>query len=184
MNQQLLENNYLIIDDFIPLEKAKFLYDSFKKDSESYPQFFQKDNQCPNSLAIYDYKWFLALLVEKIPFMSNIVQEPILPTYSYARIYSNGEKLLKHKDRPSCEISVSLHLGGDKDWEIYFTKPNNDEVSVILKPGQAVIYLGMNSVHWREAFQGTNYGQVFLHYVRLNEENWIYYFDKPNNMVK
>jgi hypothetical protein len=184
MNQQLLENNYLIIDDFISLERAKSLYDAFKKDSEGYPQYFQKDDQCPNSLALYDYKWFVELLVEKTPFMSNIMQEPMLPTYSYARIYSNNEKLLKHKDRPACEISVTLHLGGDKDWEIYFTKPNNDEVSVILKPGQAVIYLGMVSTHWREAFEGTNYGQVFLHYVRLHEENWIYYFDKPNNKEK
>ena len=42
----------------------------------------------------------------------------ITETYSYARIYKNGDVLHRHKDRYSCEISTTLNLGGD-DWPIY-----------------------------------------------------------------
>jgi hypothetical protein len=179
MKNQLIENNYLIIDNFIDPDRAKGLYKLFKDDSQKYPNIFQHDEQCPKSLALYDWRWFVELLVEKCNFMSEIMQEPMLPTYSYARVYANGEVLKKHKDRPACEISVTCHLDSDgTDWEIYFTKPNGQEVSAILKPGQAVIYLGCLSEHWREAFTGEHYGQVFLHYVRSRAENWDCYFDK------
>ncbi len=40
------------------------------------------------------------------------------PNYSYARIYKKGDVLHKHKDRFSCEISTTMHLGGGC-WPIY-----------------------------------------------------------------
>ena len=36
-----------------------------------------------------------------------LIGKEVLPTYSYARLYTEGEILSKHKDRPSCEISVT-----------------------------------------------------------------------------
>ena len=42
----------------------------------------------------------------------------LIPTYSYAIAYKRGDKLRRHKDRPSCEISTTLNLGGDK-WPIF-----------------------------------------------------------------
>lgn len=179
LKQQLLNNNYLVIDNFITEEKAKELYKWFKNEANINPQAFIHDSQCPKSLAMYDFRWFLELLIDKIPFMSEVLEEPMFPTYSYARIYANGEFLEKHKDRHACEVSVTLHLDSDgTDWPIWFTKPNGEQVSYSLKSGQAVIYLGMVSEHWRDAFQGQEYGQVFLHYVRGRGENWMCYFDK------
>lgn len=179
LKQQLLDNNYLIIDNFITQEKAKKLYSYFKEESIKNPSAFSNDPQCPKSLAIYDFRWFLELLIEKAPFMSKVLEEPMFPTYTYARIYANGEVLAKHKDRHACEVSVTLHLWNDgTDWPIWFTKPNGETISYNLKSGQAVIYLGMISEHWRDAFNGQEYGQVFLHYVRGRGENWMCYFDK------
>ena len=38
----------------------------------------------------------------------------LCPTYSYARLYKkDGDELKRHKDRPSCEISTTINLGGD-----------------------------------------------------------------------
>lgn len=181
MNQILQDNNYILIDNFISPEKALNLYLQFKEDVKNNPELFHYDDQCPQSMAIYNYKPFLKLLIEKIPFMSEIMGEPMFPTYCYSRLYKNGEVLEKHRDRNSCEVSVTLNLGGDKDWDIFFTKPNGDIVSYNLKPGQAAIYLGMISEHWRNAFEGQEYGQVFLHYVKAEGENWMYYFDKFRN---
>ena len=179
LRQQLLDNNYLVIDNFITKEKAKELYTYFKDEASKNPQAFADDPHCTKSLAIYNFRWFLELLIDKIPFMSEVLEEPMFPTYSYARIYANSEILGKHRDRHACEVSVTLHLDSDgTEWPIWFTKPNGEQVSYTLKSGQAVIYLGMISEHWRDAFQGQEYGQVFLHYVRGRGENWVCYFDR------
>ena len=103
----------------------------------------------------------------------------LVPTYSYARVYQHGAELKRHKDRPSCEISTTLNLGGDP-WPIYIdpTGENNviDEyksihkpgahigVEVNLKPGDMLIYSGCELEHWRKPFEGDLCGQVFLHY--------------------
>lgn len=181
MIKELQDNYYIIVDNFITPNKARGLYDAFKKDVGDNPHYFTKDPQCPKSFAIYNHKLFLSLLCDKVSFISDIIQEPVLPTYSYARLYQNQEVLLPHTDRPSCEISITLHLGGDTDWDIWFTKPNGEAVSYNLKAGQAAIYLGMVSKHWRETYEGKEYGQVFLHYVRANGEHWQHYYDRINN---
>jgi hypothetical protein len=180
MNKTLQENNYIFVDNFISKEESQNLYKQFKKDIEDFPNDFIADCQCPKSFAMYNYKLFLELLINKISHVSELIDEPVMPTYSYARLYQKGEVLKKHIDGKVCEISVTLNLGGDKDWEIFFTKPNGEQVPVNVKPGQAAIYLGRESIHWREEFKGKEYAQVFLHYVRNNGPYWRYYFDKVN----
>ena len=87
-------------------------------------------------------------------------------TYSYARIYKKGDILHRHKDRYSCEISTTLNLGGD-EWPIHL-EPSGEEgkegVEVTMQPGDMLVYKGCDLEHWREAFEGENCGQVFLHY--------------------
>lgn len=176
--QHLESNNYVLLDDFISENKAKELYNGFFNYKTEWPELFTRDSQCPKSLAIYDYKPFVELLVEKIPYMSEKMGELMLPTYCYSRFYKHGETLEKHTDRPACEISVTLHLGGDSEWPIWFTKPNGDIISYDLKPGQGIMYQGIVSEHWRDAYEGKSYAQVFLHYVKSQGPNWQYYFDK------
>lgn len=179
LKEQLLENNYLFIDNFIAPEKADELYTFFKQIAVENPKILGHEKGFEDAKVIYNFRPFLELLIDKIPYMCEVMEEPIFPTYSYARIYSNGNVLKKHKDRHACEISVTLHLGSDiTDWPIWITKPNGEQVSYNLKPGQALIYLGMISEHWRDEFKGQEYGQVFLHYVRGRGENWMCYFDK------
>ena len=43
-----------------------------------------------------------------LPVMQKKQDYNLIPTYSYARIYKNGDELKRHKDRPSCEISTTL----------------------------------------------------------------------------
>jgi len=179
MREQLIKNNYVVIDEFITPERAKALANEIEETYRKYPNSFENDEQCPGSLAIYDMWGFLELLVEKTPFMASVTGEPMFPTYSYARLYKYGEVLEKHRDRGACEVRVTLHLGSDGvEWPIYFETPDGDTVSVNLKPGQAVVYLGCVALHWREAYEGSDYRQVFLHYVRARGENRHCYFDK------
>ena len=110
----------------------------------------------------------------------------LVPTYSYARTYKKGDILKRHKDRPSCEISTTINLGGDP-WPIFIdeTGSNNviDEYKNIHKPnaptgtrvdleiGDMLVYSGCDLEHWREPFEGENCGQVFLHYNNVNGPN-------------
>lgn len=179
MKNQLLQNSYVVIDNFVTPEQARDLALEMEEVYQKYPDDFYQDTQCPKSLAIYDMWAFVELLIEKIPVIASITEEPMFPTYSYARMYKNGDTLEKHTDRGSCEVSVTLHLGSDGvEWPIYFETPAGDVVSVNLKPGQAVIYLGCVAPHWRDAYEGSDYRQVFLHYVRARGENRHCYFDK------
>ena len=107
----------------------------------------------------------------------------LIPTYTYARAYKKGDCLHRHKDRPSCEISTTVNLGGDP-WPIFIdgTGADNviDERKNIVKPnapagtrvdlevGDMLIYRGCELEHWREPFEGDGCGQVFLHYNDIN----------------
>jgi len=169
MKQELLNNNYLFVPDFLSIQETSNLYKQFKQEVQLYPNNFDnKDPQAPGSPSIGNYVPFVALMCEKTAHMNELVGEKLLPTYAYARAYKKGAELKKHTDRPACEVSVTVHLGSDgTSWPICFTKPDGSIVSKDLKVGEAVIYLGCVSEHWREnAFTGQEYGQVFLHYVR------------------
>ena len=100
----------------------------------------------------------------------------------------------RHKDRPSCQISTTLHLGGE-EWPIYIDPTGSDNVidehKGILKPnapagnrvdlkiGDMLVYSGCELEHWRDAFEGNVCVQTFLHYNdaqgRFGKEN---IFDK------
>ena len=137
------------------------------------------DAQVPNSYAKYADRVMETLLVDTIKVMQNKTGLRLVPTYSYCRLYRTGNILKRHKDRPSCEISTTLNLGGDP-WPILIDPTGSDNVideyknihkpgapkgvEVNLKPGDMLIYSGCELEHWREPFKGKLCGQVFLHY--------------------
>jgi hypothetical protein len=173
MNQQLLDNNYLHIPNFISQEEANNLANELLDYSKMSNNLMEKDPQAPNSLSIYNFLPFVKLLVKKIPEVSSILEEDVLPTYAYSRIYTNKEILVRHRDRPACEISLTLNLKQDKDWAIWFQKPDNQEISLKLNPGDAVMYLGEIADHWRDRYEGDAHVQLFMHYVRANgSKSW------------
>ena len=137
------------------------------------------DVQVPGSYAKYSDRLMEVLLVKTIDTMQKKTGLKLVPTYSYTRLYRTGNILNRHKDRPSCEISTTLCLGGDH-WPIYLDPTGADNVieeykgiikpgapvgvEVNLKPGDMLIYSGCELEHWRKPFEGKLCGQVFLHY--------------------
>tara|TARA_Y100001973_G_C5198344_1_gene335844 strand:+ start:502 stop:1137 length:636 start_codon:yes stop_codon:yes gene_type:complete len=163
MNKDLLSNNYLIVKNFISKKEAEELGSSFiKKD------FLDKDgdDQVPNCKAVYNPHYGVYLLNEKCDEISRIIGSKVIPTYSYARVYEKGHYLPIHKDRPACEISLTVHLKSDTKWPIWVVTPEGLPMDIELESGDAMIYLGCMSHHWRTKYMGDNYAQVFLHYVR------------------
>ena len=182
MNQQLIDNNYLYIPNFISTDHANHLYNKFI--NYCIEENLPGDPQAENSHAVYNYIDFLELLCERTPQINHFLGEPVLPTYTYARVYKEGSDLKIHKDRDACEISLTLHLAGDTEWPIYIKKPNGEEVALNLKSGDAMMYLGCEAEHWRDQFQGSEYVQVFLHYVKSRGDRNYAFFDNKDKETK
>tara|TARA_Y100000114_G_C11757212_1_gene327551 strand:- start:314 stop:862 length:549 start_codon:yes stop_codon:yes gene_type:complete len=115
-----------------------------------------------------------SLMLAKHNLMVKHTGKDLFPTYSFWRMYTKFAVLKKHKDRPSCEISVTVHIGSDNTpWPIYM-----DGKPMDTKPGDAVIYLGCELEHWRDEFKGDWAAQTFLHYVDANGKYKDYIKDK------
>ena len=143
------------------------------------------DHQAPGAYSKYG-DWVMETLLQYMrPIMKAKTGMDLVPTYSYTRVYEKGNILRRHKDRPSCEISTTLHLGGD-EWPIFLDPSGADnilsgrETTTIVKPeapkgirvdlkvGDMLIYSGCELEHWREPFEGNICSQVFLHYNHAN----------------
>ena len=179
MNAQLEQNNFLFVPNFISQERAQSLNSWLLLERDA--NRLIDDPRSSYGLfgkAYQDAVVFLELLCEKTKEVGVLIEESVLPTYSFCMVYGPNSQLIKHLDRPACEISLTVHLGGDAEWPIFIKKPSGEEIPFKLNPGDAVIYLGCIAEHWREKFTGQCYSQVFLHYVRANGPNAWAYFDK------
>lgn len=124
------------------------------------------DEMVPGTPARYGAPVMDGALRQLQPAVAALSGLRLLPTYSYFRIYQPGDVLLRHRDRPACEISVSLCLGQDlqRPWPLWIEGPQGAR-PIRLGVGDAVLYRGMACDHWRHAFRGRWLCQVFLHYV-------------------
>jgi hypothetical protein len=190
------QNKYQVIKKAVSYDLANFIYNYFllKRDAVHFMYSNNlvaenslfgtwKDQQVPNVYSHYADFVMETLLMKVMPIMMKETGLNLIPTYSYARVYEKGSILKRHKDRPSCEISTTLNLGGDP-WAIYLdtTGSNNviDEyknimkpnapagIRVDLEPGDMLVYSGCELEHWREKFTGNVCAQVFLHYNHVN----------------
>ena len=176
---------YKVIKNAISYDLANFIFNYFllKRDavnfmykhnihSESSILGTWKDQQIPNTYSCYGDFVMETLLMKVLPIMKKNTDLNLVPTYSYARIYKHGDILKRHKDRPSCEISTTLNLGGNP-WPIYVDVTGGERnvgTKVDLECGDMLIYKGELLEHWREPFDGKLCVQVFLHYNNIDDK--------------
>ncbi len=127
------------------------------------------DRAVPNTPAAYGDPTFDGLLEFLRPRIETSAGLALYPTYSYLRLYKRGDVLRRHRDRPACEISVTLNLGQipAEPWPIYVERDARP-YPASLSPGDALLYRGCDCFHWRQGYQGARLAQVFLHYVDRN----------------
>ena len=192
MKSKFEKNHFLVIKEAVDPKVAEFVYNYFLMKRQVARTFFDtryispftnewgvwNDDQVPETYSHYADIAMETLLLNVQPKMEKLTGLKLNPTYSYARIYKKGDILKRHKDRFSCEISTTMNLGGD-DWPIYLSPNENvgapdgknitaaskaKGVRVDLKPGDMLVYRGIELEHWREKFKGKECVQVFLHY--------------------
>jgi hypothetical protein len=108
------------------------------------------------------------LLVTIQPIVERKVECLLVPTYSYARVYRNGDAMKNHRDRNGCEVSMSLRLGSfdiaSEGWPLFIA-----DQPILLQEGDGVIYEGQKELHYRKKLATSPTGfqvQAFMHYVR------------------
>ena len=189
---------YQVIRQALPQELANFIFNYMllQRDAVDFMMKHNKvnpthpfigtrttDQQVPGCYTKYADWVMETLLIYMIPIMKAKTGLELIPTYTYTRLYEKGNILKRHKDRPSCEVSTTLHLGGN-EWSIFIDPSGGDfvideqkeihkpgapkGVKVNLKQGDMLIYAGCELEHWREPFEGDVCSQVFLHYNHAN----------------
>jgi hypothetical protein len=117
---------------------------------------------------------------------SDIVGCNLYPSYSYTRKYSQGNELLIHRDRKSCQISATLSIAfeGTEINPICFSESPNKEnaVALYLKPGDLCLYRGCDLWHWRPPINNDWYLQSFLHFVDADGPYKQFKYDRRNSL--
>ena len=145
------------------------------------------DEQAPNSHCVYGDPAFDMAMYMSTEGIGKIVGKNLIPQYTYARIYKNGSELKIHTDRPECQYSVTLSLGGEyeKPWPIWIKDYAGNMNEVPLDEGDMVVYHGTELEHWRDKFEGNVQYQLFMHYVDAEGEFKDRVFDgRPNLGLK
>ena len=159
------------VEQFIDKEFANFLFNyTLHTDNK-----VTDNDQVQGAQVSYNDLNMRILLSTLKPKVEEAYGKRLHETYAFYRLYTYGQDLKKHTDRPACEVSVTLCLGYNFDyqWPIYV-----DGKAYGMSPGQGIIYKGCEQVHWRDPLVYTSWqneevtdtpnlihSQVFLHYI-------------------
>jgi hypothetical protein len=162
-------NGYAVIDAMVPQDRVARLRDRLAAREKAGTLLMIGDQLVPNTPTVYGDAETDALMQDIKPLIEAHTGLQLHPTYSYARIYKKGDTLAPHRDRPACQVSISLNLGQEPDtpWTLWIGD-ENAPFAAKLRAGDALLYKGMDLTHWRDAYEGERLFQVFVHYVDAN----------------
>lgn len=179
------KNGYCIVNNVISPELRDFvtqyaLFDEMQDFSPEGP-----DTQVEHAHSKYADPAMESMLLVLHPLMEQYTGLELSPTYSYYRVYRNGDDLAVHRDRPSCEISATMcfnysYVDSEFSWPIIM---KGREVNQ--RPGDMVIYKGCDLFHWRDELKYNDevwHVQGFFHYVDKNGPYPEYKFDKRDTV--
>jgi hypothetical protein len=200
-NEEFDKNGYLVLKNLWDPEDL-YCEPPEKKGQYNYYGSLDKvnhvsvENQVEGSTSRYYYPPYKYAHSQVRLKLEKVIGKKLYNTYYYDRFYNPGQELRNHADRPACEISVTIHIGSNvsNPWPIWIKTPDTyddpktkkeiiekgENRSVILHPGDGMVYKGCERPHWREPLpreykrkwygkkyevDGLYYHQVFFHYV-------------------
>jgi len=172
--KKYMKEQYKVIKNLISKETAEFIGLYFLN-LQNFYKGRTDDHQTPGAPSYYGHSVNETLLVMILEDLKKHSGLDLHPTYSYLRVYTKGDDLFFHKDRESCEISCTINLKQSHPWPIYM-----DGKRLILHPGDACLYKGMEVEHGRHPFEGDYCIQVFCHYVNTHLDHIDDKFKNPN----
>lgn len=150
----------------------------------------KEENQVPGSYSLYNNPHHKDSNFKIKKLLEIITGEKLYSTYYYERFYFEGQRLIRHTDRDSCEVSVSVQIqtNGFDPWPFCIKSRNGEEHSIVMQNGWGILYLGCEREHWRDPLPSrysklgkiinklifkkddTYHHQIFFHYVKANGE--------------
>lgn len=184
LQEKFEKNGYVVVKKALNKELCDFItqYSLFDEMQDYSPDGFQ----VPTAHSKYGDPAMETVLTLLHQTMEESTGLQLYPTYSFYRVYRNGDDLKIHKDRPACEISCTVcfnysYDSKDYEWPIFM-----EGNAVNLKPGDLVIYKGTELDHWREPFdihqENQWHVQGFFHYVNANGPYTEHKFDGRNSV--
>jgi hypothetical protein len=169
---------YCILEQLLPDAARGFLHEYARKVARA-GRLAGGDNQLRDTPSCYADPFMESVLERLLPRIAEASGLQLDPTYSYFRVYKHGDVLAAHVDRPSCEVSVTISIGFEADaaWPIW-VEWHDAAVPIALAPGDGLVYRGIEMRHWRDAFDGVEATQLFLHYVDRNGPHREWKFDR------
>ena len=189
MNDQFEKNGYVVVRNALTSQTVELLKTEFhmlrkvNMISQGLPEdtkYINDDGQVKNSFYWYGAYCFESIMLVLQNGIEEITGKELYPCYTYARIMHKGADMAKHKDRPSCQYSATICIQQDpeNEYPIFMENYAGEESSIVLQPGDMVVYHGTELNHWREEYKGKEHMQTFIHYVDKNGLYASHKFDR------
>ena len=194
-NEFFERNGYFIIKNlcdpkklFHPVPELRGQLNYKSKDLDDFTHI-EVEGQVEGSVARYWHPQYRKTHTKIRLIIEQAIGRKLYNTYYYDRFYFPGQPLIKHTDRPSCEISVTIHISTNiqESWPIWIKTPDTFEDKTMktasgenkfvhLEAGDGMVYKGCERPHWRDPMPGLleskinkdeslYYHQIFFHYV-------------------
>ena len=200
-NKEFDKNGYLVLrnlwnaeDLYCDPPKIKGIYNYFGNIDKF--EHSSSEMQVEGSTSRYDYPPYKFIHSQIRLKIEKAIGNKLYNTYYFDRFYNPGQELRYHTDRMACEISCTVNISSNvsNPWPIWIRTPDEygdigeitkegENRSVILLPGDGMVYKGCERPHWREPLpreykrtwygrryevEGLYFHQVFFHYVLAN----------------
>lgn len=179
--EEFQTKGYTIVRGFLDSQSVHTISRYLENSLKRYPENNQGGKDGDSSkISWYADPLIETVLLNSLPEMEQITGSKLFPSYSFTRVYTKGDELKPHTDRPACEVSVTCHVATvGKPWPIWMQAPGSEPLEHYLEPGDACVYHGCQVKHWRKPATETDVNvQFMLHYVKQDGPNADYKFDK------
>lgn len=168
------------IENFIDvsslIEEPVFKFEHIKYNKKGVPKVSKVEANgtiVGNTFSRYNYPKYKYTAYQIKNYLEELLEDKFLYTYHYDRFYYHDSVMHSHVDRPSCEISVSLSISSNVEYDYpLYIESIDGETSIVTSPGDAIVYQGTKYRHRRDKLIGnpnkTYYHQAFFHYVRAD----------------
>ena len=200
--EQYRTDGYVLMAGLLPVEVTTAIYQRLSKDLDLARNggryAVQGTLLSKPAIEVYSHLYapLATLLWGLTPIASETAGKRLLPTYSYFRIYQQGDICRVHGDRPACEHSMSLTLllAEQKPWSLSVERERRegpirgveadyggeDYAELPMQAGDAVMYQGVNHRHARLQPNPNSWSaHIFLHWVDAEGPFKEHAFDRP-----
>ena len=106
--------------------------------------------------------------------VSEVIGEPVQPSFSFICSYHGGAELARHTDREQCEFTLSLCVdfipepASVTSWPLHI-ETGDGQVTIEQALGDGILFCGRDLAHYRDRLaDGCTSTSVLFHFVRRN----------------